>query len=319
MTYPKVSIIILNWNGLKDTIECLESLKKITYPNYEVIIVDNGSGGNDTDVLEERYKGYIGLIRNKENLGFTGGNNVAIHYLLKRNPPDYVFLLNNDTKIEKDCLSYLVTANQKSGAGIVGSFIKEEGSGKIQSIGYYGSFPLLRQFFYPLLRWQRSIPKSGNDFWECLWVSGAAMLIQREVLEKVYALNGYYLNEKLFLYDDELDFCTTAKELGYKNIVAKRAIVYHKGAKSMGGGYNPIGYYYMTRNHILLATKLLPLPLKILFYPFRFLVAFVKILKNMTNRRFYSALAIIYGLWDGYRGVTGKWKYHEKMMLKWTQ
>jgi GT2 family glycosyltransferase len=316
---PKVSIIILNWNGLKDTIECLESLKKITYPNYKVIIVDNGSRGNDADVLEERYKGCIELIRNKENLGFTGGNNVAIHYLLKRNPPDYVFLLNNDTKIEKDCLSYLVRAIQKSGAGIVGAHIKKEGSGEIQPLGRYGSFPLLRQFFDPLFHWPRSIPKSGNDFWECFWVCGAAILIQREVLEKVYALNGYYLNEKLFIYGDELDFCTTAKELGYKTIVAKRAIVYHKVAKSMGGRYNPIEYYYTTRNHILLAPKLLPLPLKVLFYPFCFLAAVVRILKNITSRRFYSALAIIYGLWDGYRGVTGKWKYHEKMMLKWTQ
>ena len=59
MTYPKVSIIILNWNGLKDTIDCLESLKKITYPNYEVIVVDNGSKGNDADVLEGKYGDYI--------------------------------------------------------------------------------------------------------------------------------------------------------------------------------------------------------------------------------------------------------------------
>jgi len=65
LSRPKVSIIVLNWNGLKDTIECLESLKKITYPNYGVIVVDNGSEGNDADVLEERYKDYIKVIRNK--------------------------------------------------------------------------------------------------------------------------------------------------------------------------------------------------------------------------------------------------------------
>ena len=67
MTYPKVSIIILNWNGLEDTIECLESLKKITYPNYEVIMVDNGSKGNDTQVLEEKFGDYIHLIKNDKN------------------------------------------------------------------------------------------------------------------------------------------------------------------------------------------------------------------------------------------------------------
>lgn len=64
MTYPKVSIIILNWNGLEYTIECLESLQKITYPNYKVIVVDNGSMGNDAEVLQERLGAYIHLIKN---------------------------------------------------------------------------------------------------------------------------------------------------------------------------------------------------------------------------------------------------------------
>ena len=97
--YPKISIVILNWNGLKYTIECLESLKKSTYPNYEVIVVDNGSKGNDADILEEKYKGYIKLIRNKENLGFPGGSNIAIKQIIAQGESDYVLLLNNDTKI----------------------------------------------------------------------------------------------------------------------------------------------------------------------------------------------------------------------------
>ena len=68
MNYPKVSIIVLNWNRLEDTIECLDSLKEITYPDYEVIVVDNGSEGNDANILEKKYKDYIKVIRNKENL-----------------------------------------------------------------------------------------------------------------------------------------------------------------------------------------------------------------------------------------------------------
>jgi len=108
MQHPKVSIIILNWNGLKDTIECLESLKKITYPNYEVIVVDNDSKGNDADILEERYKNYIRVIRNKENLGFAGGNNVAIRQVLKEEKSDYILLLNNDTIVEPNFLEELI-------------------------------------------------------------------------------------------------------------------------------------------------------------------------------------------------------------------
>ena len=68
MIYPEVSIIILNWNGLEDTIECLESLKKITYPNYKVIVIDNGSSGNDADILQSRFADYIHLIKNDKNL-----------------------------------------------------------------------------------------------------------------------------------------------------------------------------------------------------------------------------------------------------------
>lgn len=75
--FPKVSIIILNWNGKEDTIECLESLKNITYPNYEILLVDNGSTDGSVKFFKERYP-EIEIIENGENLGFAEGNNVAI-------------------------------------------------------------------------------------------------------------------------------------------------------------------------------------------------------------------------------------------------
>ena len=98
MNQPKVSIIILNWNGLKNTICCLQSLKKITYQNYEVVVVDNGSKNKQADVLEERFKNYIHLIRNEENLGFAGGNNIAIKKVIAERKSEYVLLLNNESK-----------------------------------------------------------------------------------------------------------------------------------------------------------------------------------------------------------------------------
>jgi len=75
MNYPKVSIIILNWNGLQDTLECLESVFKLDYPNFEIIVVDNGSTDDSVTVIRETYPQII-LIENKENLGYTGGNMV---------------------------------------------------------------------------------------------------------------------------------------------------------------------------------------------------------------------------------------------------
>jgi len=94
MNYPKVSIIILNWNGLGDTIECLESLKKITYPNYEVIVVDNGSEGNDAQVLQEKFGDYIHLIQNEKNYGFAEGNNNALKTTSKQK--EYIPILGTD-------------------------------------------------------------------------------------------------------------------------------------------------------------------------------------------------------------------------------
>ena len=85
---PKVSIIVLNWNGLKDTVECLESFKKVTYPNYEVVVVDNGSEGNDAEVMASRYGDYIHLIRNDRNYGFAEGNNMAIRFALANSNPE---------------------------------------------------------------------------------------------------------------------------------------------------------------------------------------------------------------------------------------
>ena len=107
---PKVCVIILNWNGLEDTIECLESLKKTTYPNYEVVVVDNGSKGNDAQVLEERFADRIHLVRNDRNYGYAGGNNIGIRYALTGSVPDYLLILNNDVVVAPDFLTEMVGA-----------------------------------------------------------------------------------------------------------------------------------------------------------------------------------------------------------------
>ena len=83
MNQPKVCIITLNWNGLEDTTECLESLKKINYTNYEVIVADNGSEGNETQVLEEKFGDYIHLIKNDRNHGAYDGHNIAYEACLE--------------------------------------------------------------------------------------------------------------------------------------------------------------------------------------------------------------------------------------------
>ncbi|MCX5994452.1 MAG: glycosyltransferase family 2 protein, partial [Chloroflexi bacterium] len=111
MSFPKVSVITVNWNNFNDSAECLESLRKTTHPNFEVIVVDNGSGGDDVSLLKQRFGDFIRLIVNDKNAGFAGGCNIGIKDALAR-AADYVVLLNNDTVVAPDFIEGLVRAAQ---------------------------------------------------------------------------------------------------------------------------------------------------------------------------------------------------------------
>jgi len=123
MKYPHVSIIILNWNGKEDTIKCLQSLRKTRYSNYEIVVVDNGSTGDDVKVLGEIFGDYIHIIKNDRNYEFAEGNNIGMRYALKKDT-DYILLLNNDTVVDPEFLTELVTmAESDPRFGILGSKI----------------------------------------------------------------------------------------------------------------------------------------------------------------------------------------------------
>ena len=109
MNQPKVSIIILNWNGLQDTIACLESLQKVTYPNCAITVVDNGSKGDDVQILRDRYGNHVHIVANDNNYGFSEGNNIGIRASLHQEA-DYLLLLNNDTVVAPNFLAELVQA-----------------------------------------------------------------------------------------------------------------------------------------------------------------------------------------------------------------
>ena len=118
----KVTIVIINYNGAADTIECLQSLEKINYKNVEIVVIDNGSTDNSVDVLK-KHKNNFRLLTSETNLGFAGGNNIGIKYAL-RNGADFVLLLNNDTLVNPDFVDHLLaTARTAESIGIVGGKI----------------------------------------------------------------------------------------------------------------------------------------------------------------------------------------------------
>jgi hypothetical protein len=344
---PGVGISILNWNGWQDTLKCLESVRQLDYPNYLTIVVDNGSwndsaekikawaeanlssghvladytretalqgGEPETEQLLERVPSpaRLVLIRNQENLGFAGGNNVAMHYALTRlHAVEHVFLLNNDATVDRDCASHLVRVAEKADAAIVGAVIKGM-KGEIQFAGAESEHPLLCCFFSPLFTW--SIPGLGveADFSSSFFAHGAGMLIRCDALRAVHSLRGSYLDERLFTYGEEIEFSGIARELGFTTAVAKHALVHHKGAASAGGQCNPAAYYYCTRNPILEAKEKLPWHLKPLYHVANLGLGIARVLKNLALGRPASARAIIFGIYHGYVGVSGKWRCQDR-------
>ena len=261
MNDPKVSIIILNWNGLEDTIECVESLKKITYPNYEVIVVDNASKGNDAQVLKEQFGDYIHLIRNNKNYGYTGGNNIGIRYALDNSCPDYLLILNNDVVVAPDFLTEMVkVAGGDDQAGIVGpktyfydapnrfwlvwaNVNMHKGRGLLVGFGETdeGQYDEVKQV-------------DG-------YLAGSCLLIKQQLIQKC----GLF-DEAYFCYWDETDYCFRVREAGYKIIYAPCAKIWHKKSVSLKPWYKtlhrrdqanmpPYHMYFMTRNNFKFMKK----------------------------------------------------------------
>ena len=242
---PRVSIIILNWNGLKDTVECLESLKKITYPGYEVIVVDNGSTGDDVKVLQERFGGYIHVIANDRNYGFAEGSNIGIRQALKGGA-EYVLLLNNDTIVDPDFLSELVNVSESDPKiGMAGPKIYfYHQPNRIWFAG--GEISL---FSTSSNRGRNQIDKRQFNKVDYVdFVSGSCMLMKRSVLESAGLLDPVY-----FFGIEDVDMSLRATQAGFKNVFVPTSKLWHKVFSS--GIKRPDIPYHTCRNTMILARK----------------------------------------------------------------
>jgi GT2 family glycosyltransferase len=244
--YPKVSVIVLNWNGLDDTVECLESLKKIAYANCEIIVVDNGSRGNDADILEERFGDYIHMIRNDKNYGYTGGNNIGIKYAIDGSKPDYVLVLNNDTVVAPDFLNRMIEiAEGDASIGVVGPKVCHRSNpDRIQSIG--AKVNMWTGQASPIGVNEVDAGQYDDAVREVDYVSGCCMLVRTEVIQKV----GLF-DESFFCYWDETDYCLRTREAGCRVVCVPQARILHKTPGKVSG----LPYYYMARNNFRFMRK----------------------------------------------------------------
>lgn len=238
----KVYIIILNWNGLKDTLECLESVYNLDYQHFEVVVVDNGSSDNSAEIISKKHPNVV-LLQNHENLGYATGNNIAMKYAMEHGA-DYLWLLNNDTVVEKFTLSNLLeNAEQSKDIGMVSPVIHYYYEPKlVQFCGSYVDTKKL-EIIYPdeINTFVQEKFVKGNNI--CLW--GTALLVKRKVIEKI----GYF-NDDFFAYWEDTDFSLRSIENGFRNEIIKTAKIFHKtlppkpGIKRRGNHF----YYYMARN-----------------------------------------------------------------------
>jgi GT2 family glycosyltransferase len=245
---PKVIIVVLTWRNYEVTKDCLYSLRKLDYPNFEVVLVDNGSADGSAERLASEFP-EVRLIKNEKNLGFPAGNNVAIRDAMERNP-DYFLLLNNDTLVAPDFLSKLVkVAESDDRIGIVNpKILYFEPPDRVWfGGGYYKPW-----WSTGKVRGEnRRDVGEYNDTREISFVTGCAFLIKTGVVRQIGLLD-----EIFFLGFEDLDWTVRALRAGFRAFYVGSAVIWHKSSydtkKNLG---KPIIDFYRTRNSILFARK----------------------------------------------------------------
>lgn len=230
----KITIIILNFNGKDLLNDCLNSIRSETiYEDYKVIVIDNNSSDGSQEIIKSNFK-WVDLVQNKENLGFSKGNNIGIKYAMKRYHPDYFYLLNNDTKITKGWLEEAVkTGERDKKIGIVGSKqLTFDGKPTI-SAGWINFFGVKYYF--------------GNEEKDMNWISGAGLLIKKEVIEQIGILDEIYSPA----YYEESDFEKRAINAGFRIINCPRSVIYHKGSGTIGNFKDNKYFSIFYRNRLM--------------------------------------------------------------------
>jgi GT2 family glycosyltransferase len=239
---PLISIITVNFNHNEYTLLMLRSLKKCTYKNIEIIVVDNASYVDNLSEIEDEFP-EAKLVRLSNNLGFAGGNNEGLKYATG----DYILLLNNDTEVDPGFLEPLIeTFRTNSDAGIVSPRLMYFYSPDMNTIQYAGTTPINLKTGRNKSIGNNEIDRGQYNYvCKTAYANGAALMFSRKMLETVGCMPDVY-----FLYYEELDWCVAAQKKGFNIYYAGTSKVYHKGSITVGVN-GPIRKYYMARNRIL--------------------------------------------------------------------
>ena len=259
MKSPKVWIVVLNYNGADDTLQCIESIYKLDYDNFDVIVLDNHSKDNSEQVIESfkrTHPEYPFVFKETgKNGGYAAGNNIGIRYAIQYPDTAYVWILNNDTLVTPNSLRLMINKMETDPRiGICGSkLVYSWDRSRVQAYG--GKYN-------PVTGISRYV-KDRTKLHEIDHVIGASTLVSRNFLEVVGLICEDY-----FLYTEEIDWALRAKNK-FKVSCSIDSVVYHKEGASIGldhgkgtGEISDLGFYYSVRNRLLLSRKFYPY-----FYP----------------------------------------------------
>ncbi|MGV8879992.1 MAG: glycosyltransferase family 2 protein [Sphingobacteriaceae bacterium] len=286
MNYPKVAVVILNWNGLKFLRDFLPSVLASTYPNLNIIVGDNGSSDGSLAFVRETFPSVL-TLENGENYGFTGGYNRILH----RVEADYFVLLNSDVEVTPGWIEPVITLmetdaliaaaapkiksyHQKTHfehAGAAGGFIDRHG------------FPFCRgRIFYALEKDNGQYQQSGEVF----WASGASLFIKSD-----YWKSSGGFDERFFAHMEEIDLCWRLKNQGFKVMYCAESTVYHVGGGTLDAE-NPYKTYLNFRNNLLLIKKNLPWPRATVVIVTRLLLDLLALLRFLSEGKRKDAWAV---------------------------
>ena len=237
---PFVIALVLNWNNLPDTLECVDSVRRSDYSNLALRVVDNGSREDPSAVLHESYPD-VGVLRNPRNLGYGGGNNSGMKRAIDEGAA-YILLLNNDVVVAPDCVRQLVAAAEA-----------DSRIGMATPKVFYYDRPTEIYWDGGIVDWKsgelphdsRRLPVEGGIV-RSEWLTGCSLLVRVATIREVGLLD-----ERYFLYFEDADWSVRAASRGWTNAVVLQARAWHKVSRSAGGGANPAVRFYHFRNRYM--------------------------------------------------------------------
>ncbi len=298
----RLAVILVNWNGSDDTLNCLESIHTSTYQDYFVVVVDNGSRADQIQKLRQCELDFE-LIETGENLGYTGGNNEGIKYALDCKV-DYVFLLNNDTYIAPNTLlNIMQAADLDNQIGILSPKIYFHPARNL--IWSAGGALNKRYLMGYSLGYKVEDEGQFDQASDVDYVTGCAMLIRSKVISEVGMLSNEY-----FAVCEDLDYCLRVANAGYTIKYEPSASVWHIESASSGGTDAPQYVYYQTRNYLLFHKRWAKGFSQLIMSQSYYLAYVVKRgFLFLLHGKWKSILGVLYGIRDFIIGKHGRRDY----------